>query len=101
MIDGNIPCQRARQKVQSQIESAAGLQQVLYFLVALGTAEVLVEDHEHLFGHTQPGGAGKLAAYEFRYQSLGSVAAAAEFQNVLEIVVGIHKRGKRPSLAQR
>ena len=39
--------------MQSEVQSAAGLQQVLYLFVALGTAESLVEVQEDQFGYTE------------------------------------------------
>lgn len=101
MVDGHVPRERAGEEVEAEVESAARLKEILNLLVAFGAPEVFVEVDKYLLGYTEMCGACELASYKFGYQCFGSMSAAPEFQDVLELVIGVDKRGERSSLAKR
>ena len=75
--------------MESEVQSAACLQQILYLFVRFGAAELLAHFEQYSLGHAEFQGAGHLRADQFGHECLGTVSGAAEFHDVLETVVSI------------
>src|SRR5690606_24775292 len=86
--------------MQSQVESGAGLQQVLDLLISLRTSEGAVAVGKHYLRSLQPQCAGRLSTDEFRNERLPTPPRPAKFQHVQEIVITLHASRKWPAFPQ-
>ncbi len=92
LVYGHIPRHGSAEKMQPQVKPRRSLQQVLNFLVRLGTAKILVNIEKHKFGHAQTCPARHLATDILGYESLRTMAAATELHNVFKTVVSLGQR---------
>ena len=100
LFGNGVEVHSARQVVHRQVESRAGLDQVLDLRIAFGAREFGVQVHQRQVRHRQLQRLGESAGDHFGHQRLRALAGAAELEHVEAFVVGFHDGGHGAAFAQ-
>ncbi len=98
---GRIEGHRAGQEVDPEVQTGAGMDEVLDLAIGLGIAQATIDLDGHQVRHGQADGPAELAGQPLGDERARTLAGAPELDHVQPVVVGLHQPGQRATLPER